>query len=142
MESNDYCSYSLSLALKKCGFDWECGHYYLPPNENCPKPFFNGAASPFKNSPTAYAIAAPTLAVAQKWLREQLGLHVGVFPSTDSSDDADGRKCDEWQFWCFDIMQISSARFIMDGEGEYSTYEEALSEGIDAALHLLDNKKE
>nr|DAQ74126.1 MAG TPA: hypothetical protein [Caudoviricetes sp.] len=28
METNDYCDYKLSLALKACGFDEPCQMYY------------------------------------------------------------------------------------------------------------------
>lgn len=82
-------------------------------------------------------ISAPHIFHAQKWLRNKCRLHVAVFPCMDSSSDADGQVCDEWQFWFFDIMQVSTARFLLDGEGRFDSYEQALSEGIKSALELI-----
>lgn len=86
--------------------------------------------------------SAPSLYHAQKWLRNKCGLHVVGLPCMDSASDADGQVCDEWQFWFFDIMQVSTARFLVDGEGRFDSYEQALSEGIKSALELIEKKGE
>lgn len=135
--NEDYCNYKLSLALKAAGFDEPCiAQWACEPDG---KPMLLGStAFVFSNAELkGRDVTAPLLFQAQKWLRNKCGLHVAVYPCMDSSSDADGQVCDEWQFWFFDIMQVSTARFLVDGEGRFDSYEQALSEGIKSALELI-----
>lgn len=84
----------------------------------------------------------PTLAQAQKWLREKWGIHINVCICSDYSTDADGKVCDRWDFWGFDLYAVSGGGMMEDGDGEYDTYESALSAGIAAALELIEKKGE
>lgn len=139
MDNNqDYCDYNLSLALKECGFDEPCGAFYIPPNKSRTEPSFYGSASTIKNHPAYFCIAAPTLAHAQKWLREKWGIHVDVCVFSDYSTDADGKVCDRWYFWGFDLYAVVGGENIIDDDGEYDSYEQALSAGISAALELIN----
>ncbi len=81
---------------------------------------------------------APPLHIAHKWIREHLNHYVNVFPVCDYSDDADGRRCAEWNFWTFDIMNIGSGEIVKDDDGEYETYELALSAGIDKVFEIFE----
>ena len=145
MNTEDYVSYPIALALKACGFDEPCRCCYVVDKDTESNIEFTEYASRSKwnsakigGSKYLYKhISAPTLAHAQKWLREKCGLHVVGLPCMDSASDADGQVCDEWQFWFFDIMQVSTARFLVDGEGRFDSYEQALSEGIKSALELI-----
>lgn len=133
----DYCDYNLSLKLRDCGFDEPCiAQWACEPDG---KPMLLGStAFVFSNAELkGRDVTAPLLFHAQKWLRNKCGLHVAVYPCMDSASDADSQVCDEWQFWFFDIMQVSTARFLMDGEGHFDSYEQALSEGIKSALELI-----
>ena len=146
MNPEDYVSYPIALALKKHGFDWECDHYYCAFDDETDVRFWsihpaqsqNGLRTP----KDAVAADAPTLAQAQKWLREEWGIHVNVCIYSDYSTDADGKVCDRWDFWGFDLYAVSGGEMMEDGDGEYDTYESALSAGIAAALELIEKEGE
>lgn len=146
--NEDFCSYELSKALKACGFDEPCHYHYdcdrgshiIEPNyttndgEDCQ---YITADDLLEDNNGWQYCSAPTLAHAQKWLREKYGLHVVGLPCMDSASDTDGQVCDEWQFWFFDIMQVSTARFLVNGEGRFDSYEQALTEGIKSCVENL-----
>ena len=84
MNNEDYVSYELALALKKAGFNEPCDSYYIkdtaPDGTACIVPttdredFNADSALPFCKP----LCSAPTLAHAQKWLREVKGVDVEV----------------------------------------------------------------
>ena len=91
------------------------------------------------NYPLNNICTAPTLWEAAKWLREEHNIHVDVGVAGDSSNDADGNVCEEWTFWMFDIYTIDPLHhFDVEDNREYSSYEEALNEGIKVALTSLN----
>lgn len=135
MDKEDFVSYKLALKLKACEFNEPCDNVYCKwfrkdtDIELLPKEKRDGR----------YVCAdAPTLWQATKWLREKYGLHIAVYPCMASTND---QVCDEWQFWFFNIMQVSTARFLVDGEGRFNSYEEALSGGIKSALEIINKEK-
>ena len=145
MDNNqDYCSYELSKALKACGFDEPCDHYYAYDEESKIKHLlisaspsewdWNYAELPEFVHPEC---SAPLLFHAQKWLREKWDWHIDVSPAADCSLDADGQVCEEWNYWAFDIMHVISTRRIVESMEQYGSYEEALSAGISAAQELI-----
>lgn len=146
MNTEDYVSYPIAIALKKAGFDEPCQMYYTHEDAHDGAVWLTGDprspqdynAPQEDDCPFARPIcSAPTLWQAAKWLRNKCGLHVAVYPCMDSASDADGQVCDKWQFWFFNVMQVSTARFLVDGEGQFDSYEQALSEGIKSALELI-----
>lgn len=145
----DYCDYELSKALKACGFDEPCDHYYT--KEDAPE----GAAwivsttdrenfNADSDCPFCKPLcSAPLLYHAQKWLREVALLHVAVTPAIPTR---------KWQFYIDDLNQHVNPH---DGElmtrwdddmqekadGQfYDSYEQALSAGITAALELIEQE--
>ena len=131
--NQDYCSYELSKALKACGFDEPCDSYYI--KDNAPdgtawivpttdREDFNADYDcPFCKP----LCSAPTLAQAQKWLREKMGIAINVIAH-------DGGACD------YDIVFLPNAvdcDYPIDRATFSSTYEEALSEGIESVLELI-----
>ena len=70
MTHEDYVSYEQAQALKELGFDWECSHGYYRFFDD-KEPWLNTCGYA-KNSTDGdlFYCAAPTLAQAQKWLRE------------------------------------------------------------------------
>ncbi len=140
METNDYCSYELSLALKKAGFDEPCDHYWYKEFTNSDEMALRQAsADDFNNDDWDVPhCSAPTLWQAQKWLRDKCGLHINVIPCVDYAEDADGRRCDEWYFWGYDIECIATATIVTESNSQFDTYEQALQEGIKAALDLIN----
>ena len=144
METTDYCSYELSKALKACGFDEPCNFYYT--REDAPEDHVWSTTSeeaPIDYNKSVYAgCSMPTLAQAQKWLREVMGIDVLVWNCACgygweiSKADADSRGTT--------LMDYDDNGEDMDS-GMWLTYENALSAGIETALELIipdNNEKE
>lgn len=143
METTDYCSYELSKALKACGFDEPCDHYYTPEiwhEGYIEYPMLLWEQTAINSNDIIYfdeRVSAPTLWQAQKWLREKWGIHVDACAFSDYSTDADGNVCDRWNFWGFDLFAVVGGKKMIDDDGEHDSYEQALSAGISAALELI-----
>lgn len=139
METTDFCSYELSKRLKDCGFDEPCDHLY-----NCHGNLNRYADTDRINRNTnghhTPSCSAPTLAHAQKWLREKWLLHIGANPAIPTL---------RWQFYIDDLNQQINpydgelmTRWDDDmqekaDERLYDSYEAALSAGIASALELI-----
>lgn len=143
MNPEDYVSYPIALALKKAGFDEPCYFYYT--RKDSPDDHVYSTTSeeaPIDYNRSVYAgCSMPTLAQAQKWLRDRCGIHIDVCIYSDYSTDADGKVCDRWDFWGFDLYAVSGGEMMEDGDGMYDSYEQTLSAGIAAALELIENNK-
>lgn len=147
MNNEDYASYELAKKLKECGFAEPCDSYYI--KDNAPdgtawivpttdREDFNADSDcPFCKP----LCSAPTLAHAQKWLREGAMLHVGAYPAMPTL---------KWHFYIDDLNQHVNphdgelmTRWDEDmqkkaDERLYDSYECALSSGIYAALELIE----
>jgi hypothetical protein len=75
--------------LQRVGFDWECEYAILPTTEMGDKAYrYNKGKSHNYNNKEAYSFeiySAPTLDVAQRWLREVHHLHITIFSSSQES---------------------------------------------------------
>lgn len=146
MDNKDFVPCGTARKLKAAGFDYPCSYYYT--GENAPKGHIwrtqSGDPANFNVIVVESPIkcSAPTLWQAAKWLREECGLHIDVGIYTDCANDADGEVCDRWDFWGFDIYEVTGGKRLTDDDSEYDSYEAALSAGIDAALDLIINKTE
>ena len=147
METTDYVSYPVALALKKAGFDWECDHIYLRTNEIADKhaKTYKYEFADWKVDDKDYnkrarpqlAISAPSLWQAQKWLREKKGVLLWVYPDSQPIDEeySEIELTGEW-WWEIDGS-------VREGSGDtYPSYESALSAGIAAALELIEKEGE
>lgn len=142
MDNNqDYCNYELSKALKACGFDEPCDHYYNG-HGNLNRYADTDRINRNTNGHHTPSCSAPHIYHAQKWLREKWGIHVDACIYSDYSTDADGNVCDRWDFWGFDLYAVVGGEKMVDDDGEYDSYEQALSEGIKSALELIEKKEE
>ena len=136
MNNEDYASYELAKKLKECGFAEPCDSYYI--KDNAPdgtawivpttdREDFNADSDcPFCKP----LCSAPTLAHAQKWLREVKGIAINVIAH-------DGGKYE------YDIVFLPNAietDNIPDRSPWCRTYEEALSEGIESVLELIEQE--
>ena len=136
MNNEDYASYELAKKLKECGFAEPCDSYYI--KDNAPdgtawivpttdREDFNADYDcPFCKP----LCSAPTLAQAQKWLREVKGIAINVIAH-------DGGKYE------YDIVFLPNAietDNIPDRSPWCRTYEEALSEGIESVLELIEQE--
>lgn len=137
MEQEDYCSYELALKLKACGFDKPCiAEWACEPDG---KPILLGStAFVFSNAELkGRDVTAPLLYQAQKWLREKKKLLVYIVPVCYCYEDREWVK-EEPIKWCFIINNSHS--IAIDRQGRYTTYEQALSAGISAALELNEQE--
>lgn len=128
-----YISFEIAKLLKEAGFDWE-EHY---PRNFC---YVNDNTELFDKSVLKNYIEeddviylAPTLEVAQRWLREVKDIDVYIFPTTNNK-----RGCVyEWG-----IKTFGRALWI-EGQpytNQYETYEEAQEAGIKKALEIILEK--
>ncbi len=129
--NEDYVSYKLALKLKACGFDEPCDHYYTP-NKTLHIVKSNALAPEITNNRFLDEIddgccTAVPLWHAQKWLREKH--HISVRVSYIAYHKA----------WFADWLNLDSGEFD-DMDATFATYEEALSEGIETALELINHK--
>ena len=133
MNPEDYVSYPLALALKKAGFDWKCDHYYCAFDNEADVRFWSIHPAQSQNglcTPRDTVVAdAPTLAQAQKWLREEWKIH--VYPTLESVNEV--------SYDCH-IVHLRKDAFRVNKR--YCSYESALSAGIAAALELIEMKGE
>lgn len=122
-----YVSLEVAKLLKEAGFDWKCRGIYVLDSENDPEYVFSTAN--FKNTSKEIEgyirLSAPTLEVAQRWLRETQKYQVAVLPN--------GLK--GYAVLCFLYKEPITQPF-----EHYSTYEEALEIGIKKALEIILEK--
>lgn len=126
MNNQDYCSYELSKALKAAGFDWRTDHLYRKDADNGDQ--YTLIHSGFDNYNEHWRASdwcsAPLLFHAQKWLRKKY--HISVRVSYISYH----------KVWFADWLNLDSGEFD-DTDATFATYEEALADGIEAALELI-----
>lgn len=134
METTDFCSYKLSKTLKECGFAEPCDSYYI--KDNAPdgtawivpttdREDFNADSDcPFCKP----LCSAPTLAQAQKWLREKKNICVTVYAQPYNG----------LPYYTGYILFEGDEKEVLDQDGHwFDDYEQCLSETIAAALELI-----
>ena len=141
---NHECYVSLEVAklLKEAGFDWECkmihfcyveDDYMWNLEDNNKK-----ARSILKLD---YCLLAPTLEVAQRWLREEKGIYIGI---TAIENKRAVTNSDGWTFH-YEYGKPKFDCYIQDERCEnmctlydsFDTYEEALEVGIKKSLENI-----
>ena len=130
MNTETYVTFEQAQALKRLGFDWECAtRFYVDGKRKIL------AEVPFTekknfNSDGWYitVCSAPALHIAAKWLREVKDLAINVI--------ANGNGLYEWTLTF--LPNADGAEEPIDRSTWCETYEEALSEGITAALKYLE----
>ena len=126
-----YVSLEVAKLLKEAGFDWSCRGYY--DRQTLRFNFIwdhNGKGASTQCS-------APTLAVAQKWLREEKGMDVIIYVFGGSPDKTYTYEANTWTTWKNDM--------VVDKEyigNSYTTYEGAQEAGIKKALEIILEKGE
>lgn len=133
MATTDYCSYELSKALKTAGFDEECREFYTPKGDlgsATDADDFNSLGAQYQGEWFSNTISAPTLAHAQKWLREKKKMHCQVILNGVRS----------MFFW--QVREIVSNGRYADSKRQYDVYEDAMSDCIASALELIEQEKE
>ena len=131
-----YVSIEIAKLLKEAGFDWEVEYVY-----NFGK-LIRSVAYPILGN----ELAAPTIEVAQRWLREVKGIYIEitVIENKRAVTNSDG--------WTFHY-EYGKPTFDCDIKDErcenmctlydsFDTYEEALETGIKKALKIILEKGE
>ena len=139
MNHECYVSFEIAKLLKEAGFDWECSCYYSVNTLHEPNNGFIHIYKQYKalfydhNRTKMPVYSAPTLDVAQRWLREVKDIDVYIFPTTNTK-----RECVyEWG-----IKTFGRALWV-EGQpytNQYETYEEAQEAGINKALEIILQK--
>lgn len=131
-----YVSFEIAKLLKKAGFDWKQYSFY-----NSKSILINGTFAANWNDKIWYIdgskVSAPTLDVAQRWLREVKGICLTVQPLFDKVNEQ------------FNVV-VGFTPFLhrMDGEmiivslDSENTYKEAQEAGIKKALEIILEKGE
>ena len=138
-----YVSIETAKMLKEVGFDWEVNHWYADKPgdtelyEDYARPM--NANQYFDPDHYCQAFSAPTLAVAQRWLREQHRMHICVSSIMHFS-------CQEWYMCSYkyetekDIV-FNYATTNENKHNTFRTYEDALETGINKCLIILLEEK-
>ncbi len=137
-----YVSLEVAKLLKEAGFDWECRGYFdgieFHPNGSVECTNYN--------SNTCKYLKAPTLDVAQRWLREVKGIYIGIvaIENKRAVTNSDG-----WTFHyeygkpIFDCdIQNERCETISTLDDSFDIYEEAQESGIKKALEMILKKGE
>lgn len=132
-----FVSLEVAKLLKETGFDWECRKCY---NNGV---LFDMESDEIRTQVpqhSSYDILAPTLDVAQRWLREVKKLYIEIrrMPKCDLFDR---------YFTSIAIMQEPFDTELRDKDDEIiyisgKTYEEALEAAIKKALEIILEKSE
>lgn len=133
----DYVDYQTALALKECGFDEPCDHYYTNGYANHDSEDTSRVVRLHYDRTYNYncvisadgeCFSAPLLYHAQKWLREAKGLY--AFPEINALKK-----------WFARVIDLNdNEELLMDG-AMFNTYEEAQSHAIKCALQFIDNRE-
>ncbi len=136
MNTEDFVTYEQAEMLKECGFDWGTEYYYDFENPTDTEVVFKRTSScnPFNHNAFAESFSAPSLAQAAKWLREVKGIYIEVKVRDHNAFETVGKVIDN------KTPHLPLPKYLFDlwdYRNPYTTYESALSAGIDAALELL-----
>lgn len=144
LTEKDYCDYDTCVALEELGYKVPTSAYYMPNNETLyfvSNPYrggyvidcFHSHNSLREDVITHNFIDAPTMWEAQKWLREEKGIHITINYIRLEEEDI-------FMYTLRYIGQTLREGSALYNNEQYSSYEEALSEGIKEAVEVLKDK--
>jgi len=135
-----YVSLEVVKLLKKAGFDWELNSRWQDWGGKNSHEFILKTDLFYTDRPAEYdgfhALPAPTLEVAQRWLREVKAIHICVKPNEASSN------C---KYFVTVIVNDTKWGNIQDDNRKtimFDTYEEAQEAGIKKVLEIILEKGE
>ena len=124
LTEKDHCDYNTSVALRELGYVGICDAYYeLTGNEDYNRNSFELLYTrDFIHPDDIDRVAAPLLYQAQKWLREEKGVIVGII--------------NNFTIQAFDYY-VSTWEEDRCRGNKYTSYEDALQRGIKEAIKIL-----
>ena len=156
LTEKDYCDYDTCVALKELGYKVPTSAYYLTNDTTLyfvSNPFRGGYAidcfyshnSLREGVVTSNYIDAPTMWEAQKWLREK-EIYVSVIPEYNELGPVKGVKYRlEVAHWKDDDFGYETIEWLDEEEPYvvccFDSYEEALLEGVKAAVNILKEER-
>ena len=144
-----YVSLEVAKLLKEAGFDWKCREYYHNFTTTGWSLSFDDNFINWQQEGDNY-LSAPTLDVAQRWLREVKNISVEAksFRWVNRYQDDKYTVTYRHELWPIDTSIIPSEedkfiRYTLDCacDIEFQTYEQALEAGIKKCLTLLLEEK-
>lgn len=151
----DFVTFEQAKKLKELGFDWKCTHFY----DYFDPEILISAGKIVNEGGVVYALtvdklsfnfnfeveraSAPTLAQVQKWLREKQNLFVISDVYFKNCMDSDYTN-PEYEYIIVDLRDGDALRTESGSlfpHRLFTTYEQALSAGIDHAVKLLKGNK-
>ena len=129
----DFVTYEQAKSLKELGFYWPCLYWYHPNEDDKTKRF--RMSNEMNHNIYKRGISAPSLSLAQKWLREK-EIEVGVFAEFDGEI-----RTGKWM-WLVRKFNTHLYDTIFSEDISYDTYEEALTDAITKALEILNKDKD
>lgn len=123
MIHEENCTYEVCKLAKEKGFNWICSHYYRTNNKDLFRVF------PCEDwSDIRERINAPTQSLLQRWLREEKGIYIAMFPNMANSFASDY------------IVYTKGDKFwnpVYTAHSEFDTYELALEDALAYSLKNL-----
>lgn len=131
-----YVSLEIAKLLKEAGFDWEVQSYYSKLSRMQGKLLWLTCGCKYKENININQnrYSAPTLEVAQRWLRVVKQIHLYVRPILDEHKYVVTVVVDDLTWGQVNDNNGTSKRF--------NTYEEAQEAGIKKALEIILEKEE
>lgn len=129
-----FVTFEQAKALEELGFDgfkWDCDFWYYYNYVNHDEPIF-ARCEQVDSYDVEERWYAPTLAHAQKWLREVKGIDVTI--------DHVYHQLDSGNKIMYGLHVGDQSTFKTEFYMNYDSYEEAFIAGIDAALKILKTK--
>lgn len=128
-----YISLDVAKLLEQAGFEWRCKYAYITtPVGDMPTDEDGTLAEYIEN--VNWLVKAPTLDVAQRWLREIKAIHICVKPNEASAN------C---KYFVTVIVNDTKWGNVQDDNKKtimFDTYEEAQEAGIKKALEIILEK--
>lgn len=151
--TNHECYVSLEVAklLKEAGFDWECNRHYTEGRNILFEKAEKGHVIITRNQseyPSLYF--APTLEVAQRWLREVKNITVYVCPTYEPVKFVAPNVVADDEKWVMK-WQVAALHYDIEsdeidlgdvGDEIFDTYEKALESGEKKVLEIILEKGE
>ena len=129
---NHECHVDIEVAklLKEAGFDWEVERFYWYDKQE--RKYFLSLLR-YNEQPKSNEYLAPTLEVAQRWLREVKNISVNITSTCYSEYEYIIRKINQSSHKDNVIYALTACRFY--------TYEAAQEAGIKTALEIILDKR-
>ena len=126
-----------AVKLKELGFDWGWNtDKYDTRKEESAIPCVILCSECYLGGNLQYLILAPTTARTLKWLRENHGIMIRIYPDWDAEQDLRVTS----NQWGFDMVNLKDDFESNTDKKWHGSFEEAESAGLDFSLNYLLNK--